>query len=464
MGCLGIGFNYVSHLLFALPLLPEQVGVLLLRRLPLFVFSAGVKTLGPLARPLLLVGATIGLIILLAVVALLVERLVPRGQGSALALSVAVLGGAVLLASGDAEARLNTLALEVALLTAVTTVGYSAGRKIRHPAATTREDRRRLLRNLFVGAVGLAVVPIGYVDIRRLMTALATREGSRAATEITPIGDFYVVSKNLVGDPVVDANSWRLILPDGNRLTYEQLLAIPSHQLEVTLECISNEVGGTLISNGIWRGTRVQDLLAETAVPVQATYLLIQSADGYTESFPLSHLTPDCLLATHLNGQPLPAAHGFPARFVFPGHYGMKQPKWVTRLKVSAQDERGYWEQIGWDEKAIVKTMSRIDSPLDGSVVSAGTVRISGIAFAGVRRIGAVEVSWDQAGWHEAELEPEFSPYSWRFWHLDTQLRSGRYTVSVRAQDGAGSIQTAAPAATLPNGADGLHRIVLDVL
>ncbi len=464
VGCVAIGFNYLAHILFALPLLPEQVGVLLLRRLPLFVFSAGVKTLGPLARPMLLVGATLGLILLLGVVALLVERLVPHGQPLVLALSAAVLVVAVLLLGADGGASLNSLVLEVALLTAVMTVGYSAGRTIRHPAATTREDRRWLLRNLFVGAVGLAVVPIGYVDIRRLMTALATKEGSRAATEITPIGDFYVVSKNLAGDPVVDANSWRLILPDGHRLSYEQLLAIPSQQLEVTYECISNEVGGTLISNGIWRGPRVQDLLAETAVPANATYLLIESADGYTESFPLSQLTPDCLLATHLNGQSLPAAHGFPARFVFPGHYGMKQPKWVTRLKLSAQDKRGYWEQVGWDEMAIVKTMSRVDSPVDGSVISAGTVRISGIAFAGVRRIGAVEVSWDQVGWHEAELEPEFSPYSWRFWQLDTQLRTGRYTISVRARDGAGALQTAIPAATLPNGADGLHRIVLDVL
>lgn len=464
VGCFAIGFNYLAHVLFAQPLFPEQVGVLLLRRLPFFVFSAGVQTLGPLARPLLLLGATIGLILLLAVVVVLVERLVPRRRPLALALSVVVLAGAVLLASAGRGIDPKRLALELALLSFVAMAGYSASKALRHGSATTRDDRRRLLRNLVVGAVGLAVVPIGYVDIRRVITALATKEGSRAATQVTPIGDFYVVSKNLAGDPVVDAESWRLILPDGSRLSYEQLRTIPAQQLEVTFECISNEVGGTLISNGIWRGPGVQDLLADTSVTANATYLLIESADGYTESFPLSQITPDCLLATHLNGQPLPAAHGFPARFVFPGHYGMKQPKWVTRLKLSAQDERGYWEQIGWDEKAIVKTMSRIDSPLDGAVVSAGTVHISGIAFAGVRRIGAVEVSWDTTGWHLAELEREFSPYSWRFWHLDTQLLTGRYSIRVRARDGSGAIQTATPAATLPNGADGLHRIVLDVL
>ncbi len=463
VGCLGIGGNYLAHLLFTLPLLPEQTGVLLLRRLPLFVFAAGVQTLGPLARPLLLVGATVGLIILIAVLALFAERISRRGPTLILAVCVAVLGAGIALASANRGDNPIALAVEVTLLSALAAVGYSAGRAIRHTPATTRVDRRRLLRNLFVGAVGLAALPIVYVDIRRFVTALATKEGSRAGTEITPISDFYVVSKNLAGDPVVDANTWRLILPDGNRLTYEELLALPSQQLEVTFECISNEVGGTLISNGIWRGPRVHDVLAKTAIPANATYLLIESADGYTESLPLTQLTPDSLLATHLNGHPLPAVHGFPARFVFPGHYGMKQPKWVTRLKLSAQDERGYWEQIGWDESAIVKTMSRIDLPQDGSVAQAGIVRLSGIAFAGVRRISAVELSWDQTAWHEAELEREFSPYAWRFWHVDAGLSTGHYTIQVRARDGAGALQTAFPAPTLPNGADGLHTIVLDV-
>ncbi len=463
VGCLGIGGNYLAHLLFALPLLPEQTGVLLLRRLPLFAFSAGVQTFGPLARPLLLVGATIGLIILVALLALFAEHTFQRGPALILPVSVAILGAGIALASANRGDNPMALVLEVTLLSAVAAVGYSAGRSIRQTPATTREDRRRFLRNLFVGAVGLAALPIVYVDIRRLITALAIKEGSRAGAEITPISDFYVVSKNLAGDPVVDANSWRLILPDGNGLTNEELLAIPSQQLEVTFECISNEVGGTLISNGIWRGPRVQDVLAKTAIPANATYLLIESADGYTESLPLAQLTPDSLLATHLNGQPLPAVHGFPARFVFPGHYGMKQPKWVTRLKLSAQDERGYWEQIGWDEKAIVKTMSRIDVPQDGSAAPAGIVRLSGIAFAGIRRISAVELSWDQTDWHEAELEREFSPYSWRFWHLDADISTGHYTVKVRARDGAGVVQTAVPAPTLPNGADGLHTIALDV-
>ncbi len=463
VGCLGIGVNYLANALLALPLLPEQVGVLMLRSLPLFVFSAAVQTLGPLARPLLLVGVTLALIALTALGALATDRFVRHGRALALALLVAVPGAGIALASVGPEIRLDQLALEVGLLAGVVALGNWAGQSLTASPAPTQQDRRRFLRTLFLGAVALAALPVAYIDVRRLVTALATKEGTRATTEITPVRDFYVVSKNLAGDPVVDARSWRLSLPNGNALTYEQLLALPAQQLEVTFECISNEIGGTLISNGMWKGPRVRDVLALASTPPDATYLLIESADGYSESLPLAELTDDGLLATHLNGEPLTPVHGFPARLVFPGRYGMKQPKWVTRLKLSADNRPGYWEQIGWDEKAIVKTMSRIDSPLDGSMLLRGTVRISGIAFAGTRRISAVEVSWDGSGGHEAELEREFSPFAWRFWHVDAPLGPGRYTVRVRARDGGGNLQTEAAAPTLPNGASGLHKIVIDV-
>ena len=147
------------------------------------------------------------------------------------------------------------------------------------------------MRNLFYGAVGIAVLGIGYANVRRFTTALAMREGSRAASEVTDVNDFYVVSKNLGGDPVVDGSTWRLNLPTRS-LTYEDLIAVPAQQLELTLACISNDVGGTLISNGLWKGPRVTDVLALTTVPSEAVWMLMESADGYTESFRLTELTP----------------------------------------------------------------------------------------------------------------------------------------------------------------------------
>ncbi|MEO6796486.1 MAG: molybdopterin-dependent oxidoreductase [Candidatus Dormibacter sp.] len=443
-------------------MLPEQVGYLLVKVLPLSVFENLLKALGVVARPLLLVGATVVIIGAYGLGAVLATQLLRER-------SLLVLTGLVALASaalavlaatpGDAP---TAIVLEVVLLAGIIPVTDRLIQSLSDPVGESPE-RRILLRNLFFGAVGLAVVGVGFVDVRRFLTALAMKEGSRADTEITDVAEFYVVSKNLGGDPVVDGSTWRLVLPTRS-LTYPELLALPAQRLELTLECISNDIGGTLISNGIWQGPRVADVLALTTVPSDAVWMLMESTDGYTESFRLADLTADHLLVTHLNGSPLPPQHGYPARFIFPGHYGMKQPKWVTRIRFASVDQPGYWENNGWDEQAIVKTMSRIDAPADGAALPAGAVRFAGIAFAGSRRIGGVELSWDGGNrWQPADLADEFSPYAWRFWHLSTTLAAGHYSVRVRARDGQGNLQSAASAPTLPNGADGYHAILLDI-
>ncbi|HEY4844143.1 MAG TPA: molybdopterin-dependent oxidoreductase [Candidatus Dormibacteraeota bacterium] len=460
-GALAVGADYLAHALFAVPLLPEQAGYVLLKLLPLATFENLLKALGVLARPLLLIGATLVIIAAYGVAAWLIARLLPRIWVlvvSAAVLVVSIVVAIVALSPGDSVAG---VVVEVVLLAGmVPIVDVIFGQLSSTPV---NEDRRILLRNLFYGAVGIAVLGIGYATVRRFATALAITEGNRAGSEVTNVNDFYVVSKNIGGDPVVDAGSWRLNLPTRS-LSYDELLKLPAETVELTLECISNDIGGTLISNGIWKGPRVSEVLALTTVPSDATWLLMESADGYTESFPLRELTPAHLLATHLNGAPLNPQHGFPARFIFPGHYGMKQPKWVTRIRFSASDQPGYWERNGWDERAIVKTMSRIDRPQDGVALAAGTVQFAGIAFAGDRGISGVELSWDGGrSWQAAVLQTEFSPYAWRFWQLSTSLPAGHYRVSVRARDGQGTLQSSTPAPTLPNGADGYHAIGVDL-
>jgi DMSO/TMAO reductase YedYZ molybdopterin-dependent catalytic subunit len=461
-GTLALGADYLAHALFAVPLLPEQAGYILLKLLPLSTFANLLKALGVLARPLLLVGATLVIIAAYGVASLLIARVLPRGYVLALAGLTALVSAAVaIVAFSPSDSVLGTVVEVVLLAGMVPLVDRLAGGLATEDPVN--EDRRILMRNIFYGAVGIALLGIGYANVRRFATALAMKEGSRTPTEITPVTDFYVVSKNIGGDPVVSASSWRLNLP-GRSLTYDELLALPSHQLELTLECISNEIGGTLISNGSWKGPRVTDLLALTSLPSNATWMLMESADGYTESFLLRDLTPDHLLATHLNDAPLSSMHGFPARFIFPGRYGMKQPKWVTRIGFSASDKPGYWENNGWDERAIVKTMSRVDRPSDGAALAAGSIQFGGIAFAGSRRISGVELSWDGGrSWQPADLQPEFSPYAWRFWQLSTSIAAGYYNIRVRARDGEGTLQSSKPAATLPNGADGYHTITLDL-
>src|SRR5436305_6243450 len=330
---------------------------------------------------------------------------------TALVALVATVVAVIAISPGDSALG---IIVEVVLLAGIVPLVDAVLTQLMSPIGAS-EFRRVFLRDLIYGAVGIALVGVGYVNVRRFVTALATREGTLADSEVTSVSDFYVVSKNLGGDPVVEPSSWRLNLPTRS-LTYEELLKLPSDQLELTLECISNEVGGTLISNGIWMAPRVSDVLASTTVPSDAVWMLTESADGYTESFALRDLTPDHRLVTHLNRAPLTPQHGFPARFIFPGHYGMKQAKWVTRIRFSAADQPGIWENNGWDERAIVKTMSRIDRPFDGAALAAGAVPIRGIAFAGARRISGVDVSWDGgSAWQAAELQPESSPDAWRF-------------------------------------------------
>jgi DMSO/TMAO reductase YedYZ molybdopterin-dependent catalytic subunit len=459
IGCLTLGVAYLARAVFGVPLLPEEAGGLVIKVLPLPVFDVLLHTFGVVARPLLLVGSTAFWILFFGAVTVLIQRRLTVTRGPAIAAVVGVSTLAVGLAAGDGVGAL----IEATVLAVAATIAYSWCVALLQPSASS-DDRRILLRNLLVGSVGLAVLGIAYADLRRFATALALKEGSRAMTEITPVQDFYVVSKNLAGDPVVDPAGWHLVLPDGTSLTYPDVLALPATELEATLECISNEIGGTLISNGRWRGPRVQDLLAaHGGAHADARWLLTQAADGYTESLPISELTPDHLLATHLNGEPLTPTHGFPARFIFPGHYGMKQPKWVTRLRLSATDQRGYWEGNGWNEQAIVKTMSRIDIPVDGFVAPAGATQIRGIAFAGKRKISAVEVRFNRGPWQPADLDPEFSPYAWRFWGYTATLGTGHYDVEVRAADGTGAVQTSDQAPTLPDGASGYHRIALDI-
>jgi DMSO/TMAO reductase YedYZ molybdopterin-dependent catalytic subunit len=461
-GVLALGADYLAHALFAVPLLPEQAGSLLLKVLPLAVFENLLKTLGVLARPLLLVGSTLVIIAVYGVAAMVIARLLPRTYVAVLtglAALVSAIIAIVVFAPGDSWVG---VAVEVALLAIMVPLVDRVLSRLASEGSVN-DDRRILLRNLFYGAVGIAVLGIGYANVRRFVTALAITEGNRAGTEITNVNDFYEVEKDLGGPTVVNASTWRLSLPTRS-LTYDELLALPADQLELTLECISNDIGGTLISNGIWKGPQVTSLLALTTVPTDAVFMLMESADGYTESFPLRELTPAHLLATHLNGAPLTAPHGFPARFIFPGHYGMKQPKWVTRVRFSATDQPGYWENNGWDEQAIVKTMSRIDRPADGAALAAGSVQVAGIAFAGARRISGVELSWDGGhSWSPAVLQTEFSPYAWRFWQLTTSLSAGHYNVSVRARDGEGTLQTSRSTPTLPNGADGYHTITIDL-
>jgi len=289
--------------------------------------------------------------------------------------------------------------------------------------------------------------------------------------EITSNDQFYIVSKNLTADPTVDGNSWRLTV-DGQvdnpfTLTYQELLGQPMKQQYESLMCISNEVGGQYMSNALWEGIPLMDLLQRAGVKAGATKIVFHAYDDYTDSIHLTKaLEPTTLLAVRMNSTTLPQEHGFPARMLVPGIYGMKHCKWVTRIEVVNYDFQGYWQQRGWSDPAPVRLTARIDIPLDGSSVTANrTTYIAGVAFSGNKGISEVDVSTDSAQtWQRATLKRPLSGLTWVLWELAWQPPgAGTYIVTARAIDLEGNVQDPTEEPPLPNGSSGYHSITVSV-
>ena len=359
------------------------------------------------------------------------------------------------------------------------------------PASGLGRTRRELLRAV-VGAAGLLAT--GFA-IRRLTGGIGDSGGQPLARpagaapvrpapapapgddpgaweiagltpEVTSNRLHYTVDESII-DPNVDKGSWRLRVeglvgrPLG--LGYDELLAMPSTEQYVTLQCISNLVGGDLVGTAKWTGVPLARVLERAGGAGQgAVRVVFHAVGGYSDSLPIAKaLDPETVVAYGMNGRSLPRAHGFPARIIAPGIYGMKNVKWLERIEVVDYDYEGYWQRSdGWDNVAEIKTASRIDVPQElTSAESAGVV--AGLAWAGDRGIRRVEVSLDGgASWVPATLRRELARAAWRQWRLPLPPgASGRYRLKVRAVDGRGDLQTASPAPPHPSGASGYHEV-----
>ena len=288
------------------------------------------------------------------------------------------------------------------------------------------------------------------------------------APALTPVTDHYVVDKQ-VNDPDISADEWSLGVGLGDATTGEatfsltDLVGHPDRVDQITtMACISNPVGGPLISTVRWRGVPLNSLLSEVTVSDDATDVVTEAADGYSEAIPIDVVRErdDILLAYGMNGQTLPKANGFPARLLIPGRYGMKMTKWITGLGASTSDEVGYWTQRGWTEQAVVKTLSSIRA----AQRRGDRVALGGIAFAGNRGIERVEVSLDGGDtWNEARLAERLSPYARRRWLYETRRDPGRIDAVVRATDATGETQTDERTNPHPSGATGWHQAGFDL-
>ena len=285
--------------------------------------------------------------------------------------------------------------------------------------------------------------------------------------EITSNDQFYIVSKNLAADPTVDGTTWQLSV-DGQvehpfTLTYKDLMTLPRQAQYESLMCISNDVGGSYMSNALWEGIPLATLLQRAGIKTGATKIVFHAVDDYTDSIHLSKaLEPTTLLAVRMNGVTLPQGHGFPARMLVPGIYGMKHCKWLNRIEVVNYDFQGYWQQRGWDDAAPVRMTARIDTPLDGSSVRINrTTYIAGVAFSGNKGISEVDVSLDSGQtWHPAVLKRPASDFTWVIWEYAwAPTTSANVIITARAIDLEGNVQDPTIAPPLPIGSSGYHSI-----
>jgi len=346
---------------------------------------------------------------------------------------------------------------------------------LRRPKATqaiiTDPARRESLKTLGVLALGLMLW-----QQARAQAKIMWEKIIGLSPEQTDQRDLYYVSKNIEFlDPKLAGKPYKLevsgLVNNSLSLSLDEIKALPSVELYNTLTCISNPIGGDLIGHVKWKGTPLKAILDKASVKGEARFIVWEAADRYMESIPIGEIPAGAILAYAAQNpetgkfEDLSQRHGYPTRILLPGRYGMKQPRWLTRISLSASEVPGYWVQRGWSRTAVIRTMSRIDTPANRARLKADEETfIAGIAYAGGRALGRVEVSTDGGKtWQKAELKPSKSKYSWQLWALPWKPSAGDYIIQARAVEVGEKVQDATVRNPLPDGATGYHTIGIKV-
>jgi DMSO/TMAO reductase YedYZ molybdopterin-dependent catalytic subunit len=290
-------------------------------------------------------------------------------------------------------------------------------------------------------------------------------------TFLTPNAEFYRIDTAL-RLPQLTAEGWSMrihgMVNKELTLRFADLMARPLVERTITMTCVSNTVGGNLISTANFVGVDLRDLLLEAGVRPGADELFTTSTDGFTVGTPTSVVMEQgrgAMLAVGMNGEALPQEHGFPVRMVVPGLYGyVSATKWITDMEVTTFGAHSsYWVDRGWSLQAPIKTEARIDTPRASASVQGPRVTFAGIAWSQPTGISKVELRVDGRAWQEAELAADVSGDTWRMWRADLTLAPGSHTVQARATDAAGVTQTAMVADPVPNGASGYPATTFSV-
>ncbi|MGI8549244.1 MAG: molybdopterin-dependent oxidoreductase [Dehalococcoidia bacterium] len=435
--------------------------------------------LGFLARPAALLGAVAVYLVIVSLAS--VAGCIPLRLHAGGRLLISALAG---ITFAGAAARWLGLPLigEILVLLAILCACASerigsSWRRSAPQAADLAPSRRRLIHGSLLTAL-LVLLSANAVFLSALYRAMGTTANTgrrlfgwspppprvdgfdqlNLGAEVTSAAQFYVMGKN-VDDPAPNSDSWRLTLRGHAgrllRLDYNQLLALPRVDQYVTLRCISNDIGGHLMSTALFSGVTLAALLQRVGLAPDADTVVMRAVDGHEESLPLAvALRPDVIVAYAMNGMALSREHGFPARVVVPGLYGFRQVKWLSDLHFSRGPYLGHWEKLGWTTAATVHTVARIDLVR----TAADGVEAAGFAFAGDRGISGVQVRVDGGPWAAATLNaPPLSSYTWLQWRA--LLPSRRGVLEARAIDGDGRVQEEQQHSLFPDGATGFHHV-----
>jgi DMSO/TMAO reductase YedYZ molybdopterin-dependent catalytic subunit len=337
-------------------------------------------------------------------------------------------------------------------------------------------ERRHFISVVGGLGLGLLIPGLAYrymmrgVNVGNANVHLYLKDGAQAALRaITPTEDLYVMSSH--GEPVVDEKTWTFaingLVKDPLKFTYDEIRALPPYETTLTLECISNAIGGRLIGSANWKGTALKKLIERAGVLPEAKYAVFYAAEGYTTGHPVERFAdPANFLAYDMNGAPLTRQHGFPLRVLMPGRYGMKMPKWLMRIEFVNKEYLGFWEWQGWSNKGDRQTRAVVDDPRNQVKITGATFVVTGYALADTSGVSKVEISTDGGGhWEEVEVFSNPMPSQvWAFWkYVWKNPSKGKHTLKVRATDGRGKAQTSAERSEWPDGATGYHSIEVTV-
>jgi len=475
------------------------VGSVVIDATPTPVKEYAVAQFGTSDKPILLATVTAVTLVAAAIAGVLSRRRVWLGIGFIVLLTGLATAAALtraVAAPSDAIPGVVSAVVGLAILLGLrrlvarseSTTSGEDGHELPATAYPTSHDGRR---QFLIGAAAVTVGAVGAAAFGQKLSAadsvpqVALPAPTDAAGTfpqgvegqvpgITPLrtsnGSFYRVDTNLTV-PRVNADRWQLEI-DGMvdkpmTITYAQLMAMPMIERDITLTCVSNEVGGGYAGGARWQGVRLADLLDRVGVRPGADQLLSTAVDGFQIGTPMEVVRDgrDAMIAVGMNGKPLPAIHGFPARIVTPGLYGfVSATKWLARLTATTYaKDVSYWTKRDWATDAPIKMSARVDTPRPLSTIKAGMTAIGGVAWAQHIGIAGVELSIDNGPWQKTKLGPDVGLDYWRQWYLPWNATSGRHSFRVRATDRKGALQVSQRAKPFPNGSSGIQEVVVFV-